>query len=108
MKDFGGKVGGEGSAVSVSLKCEPTQAESTIPIPVILEGGESENNNKRMNTMTIDLTQVSESEDEVVAIPGLSQQGEEMHCKIVNAFTKAFAKQNVHFEKGISIYLFYL
>jgi hypothetical protein len=44
---------------------------------------------------------VSDSEDDSsTPVPGLTSQQGDMHCKIVTAFTRAFAKQNIHFEKG--------
>lgn len=29
-----------------------------------------------------------------------------LHCKIVTAFTRAFAKQNIHFENGKSMWMY--
>ena len=109
MKDFTSEQGiSESSAGDKNKECltkektEPSTGSGNMPEVGLGDGGISNNNTKDKRNMTLDLTQVvvSESEDEVVPIPGLSQQGGEMHCKIVNAFTKAFAKQNVHFEKG--------
>ncbi|CAG7816091.1 unnamed protein product [Allacma fusca] len=102
--DLGNGLGNNRSNVTVTITGVPLSSLNGGPDHHGLNGGShlrpSTNNNHR-SPADLHLPENPESDEEELPVPGLSPKGGQMHCRIITAFTHAFAKQNVHFEKAI-------